>query len=124
MVVLYSLIKNKSVKEGWDIETIAIDFKNFYLQNQKYLKDYNSMAKVTDPGNYSVKQIISHLIKNPLKYLSNKEDDFFILDVANKKFILKDPNGELSIWWNNTQFKELVSDRINYALKSYFFRKH
>ena len=59
----------------------------------------------------------------PLNYLSNNANKFFDLDVGNKKFILKDPDGELSLWWNNPDFKKLVNDRITYAIKSYFFRK-
>jgi hypothetical protein len=55
-----------------------------------------------------------------LKFLSNKESDWFILDHENDVFSLKP---ELIPHWDDSFFKTLIKDRLDYALRRYFYRK-
>ncbi|WP_319560700.1 hypothetical protein [Marispirochaeta sp.] len=124
MAVLSSLVEKEADAEGWGIDEIARDFKKFYLQNRRYLADYTEMARSSNPNDYPVSKVRSHLIKMPLNYLADNEHKFFRLDTGEGKFYLK--KGEDGVnhrLWNQPDFKMLLRDRITYALKTYFYRK-
>jgi len=124
MVVLSSLVEKEADTEGWGIDEIARDFKNFYLQNRRYLADYTDMARTSTPEEYPISKVRSHLLKMPLKYLADKEHKFFHLDTVEGKFFLKKgENGVNHRLWNQPDFKDQLRDRITFALKTYFYRK-
>lgn len=56
----------------------------------------------------------------PLKFLSNKEKDWFILDRDNKSFSIRE---ELAAQWPDTTVRGLMKDRVEYNLARYFYRK-
>lgn len=120
MVVLSYLVSSAPKKTSWTIDEITIGFKNFYLENLEYLVDFNDMYETDVPENYSLRKVKSHLIQNPLKFLSNKNDDCFVLDKERGVFKLKE---EYHQFWLKSEFKKLVLDRVNYALSRYFYSK-
>jgi len=125
MVVLNSLVEKEATPEGWNIEEIAQDFKNFYLQNRHYLADYTDMARASNPVEFSLSEVKKHIINMPLFYLSNDKNKFFQLDEGSGRFFLKEgANGILHRLWNDQRFKQLLRDHITFALKTYFYRKN
>ncbi|MDY7030272.1 MAG: restriction endonuclease subunit R, partial [Spirochaetota bacterium] len=125
MAVLHSLIEKQAGLEGWDVDEIAEDFKDFYLQNKRYLQDYTAMSREANPAEYPISRVRAHILRMPLNFLSNNEDDFFILDRdAGRFFLKKGQDGKLHQWWNDPAFKQQARDRITYALKTYFYRRN
>lgn len=122
MAVLQSLIEKEAGPEGWSVDDIALDFKKFYLTNRRYLADYVDMSRTINPEDYPLTKVRNHILKMPLKFLSNSEDKFFLIDQQKEHFYLKEGRDKgLHNYWNDENFKQQVSDRITYALKNYFF---
>ncbi|SLM31174.1 hypothetical protein MTBBW1_280010 [Desulfamplus magnetovallimortis] len=65
----------------------------------------------------SINAAISHLKNMPLDKLSNKPSDCFILDKKRGTFTLKDI---YKPYWEKDFFREMVKDRVEFALKRYF----
>jgi len=121
MVVLKWLIQSDPEVNQWEVEDIAIGFKQYFLDNPEHLHDYAEMARSTDPHEFSLKKVASQLRKMPLNYLSNTEDDYFIFDREKDLFILKP---EVVPYWSQQEYRKLVKDRVTFALKRYFYRKY
>jgi superfamily II DNA or RNA helicase len=119
MVVLLSLVEKEAGPEGWPTSEIAENFKRFYLENRRYLHDYNEMARSSDPEQFPLSKVEAHIKKMPLYYLSDKDEKPFFLDEPAGRFYLKE---EYRPYWNDEDFKAQVRDRVRYVLKSYFFR--
>jgi hypothetical protein len=120
MAVLLSLIEKEAGPEGWPISDIAEDFKHFYLENRRYLYDYTEMARSSDPKQFSLSKVESHIKRMPLNFLSDKEGKPFVLDEPAGLFYLKE---EYQPYWNDEDFKAQVRDRVRYILKKYFFNR-
>ena len=118
MVVLKTLLSLKGT--SWKIDDIASGFLNYYLQHPEHIYDYDELDKQDNPANLSLQLVKRHITKMPLYYLSNKSNDWFILDREQDKFSLK---ADLVDYWNNKNYKMLVLDRVKYALARYFYRK-
>ncbi len=118
MVVLQYLLSTG--KTEWNVDNIGEGFKQFYLDNLEYLADFPVMYNSEEPENFSISKINTHIKNYPLNFLSNTENDCFILDEKAGEFSLKE---EYKEFWKEEQFKELVKDRVEFALKRYFHSK-
>jgi superfamily II DNA or RNA helicase/HKD family nuclease len=120
MVVIHILLQMPIMDNGcWPITEIARHFLRYYLEHPEQRWDYDALARELEPDLFPLKRVIAHLLKNPLSYLSNKSEDFFILDRNEKRFYLK---AEILAFWHNLEYRELVQDRVDYGLKRYFYR--
>lgn len=115
MVVLKTLLHLKGTE--WKVEEIARGFLQYYLDNPDKMPDYEELAKHPDPPAFPLKNVISKLKTMPLHFLSNTEKDYFILDKKAGIFKIKQ---EIIPYWTNEAFREMVSDRVEYALNRYF----
>ncbi|WP_040419368.1 hypothetical protein [Desulfonatronospira thiodismutans] len=105
---------------SWKVDDIASGFLNYYLQHPEHIYDYDELNKQDNPQKLSLQTVKRHITRMPLYYLSNNNNDWFILDKEKNKFILK---ADLVDYWNNQNYKMLVLDRVKYALARYFYRK-
>ena len=117
MVVLLTLLDLPG--HVWEIEDIAKGFLRHFLENPHHIQDYPELARAEEPGTFSLSKVKTHLKNMPLKFLSNKESDFFVFDLQNGTFELKP---EVARYWENGDFKALVRDRVEYAMTRYFTR--
>ena len=115
------LIQTDSALVEWPVADIAKGFKKFYIDHPKYLHDYSEMARSPDPSNFPLKTVERQIRSMPLNFMSNKEKDYFVLDRENDIFSLKP---EIQRWWHNRKFRNLILDRITFALARYFYRKY
>lgn len=104
----------------WSVDEIAKGFRDFYLQNREMLFDYDELARAPVPDEFPISKVRSHLLDMPLKYLSNTERDWFILDTDKKTFRLKE---EMVAFWKQKAFRDLVEDRVEFELTCYFQRR-
>jgi superfamily II DNA or RNA helicase/HKD family nuclease len=119
MVVLMSLLSTSLSKHQWSIEEIALGFKQYYLDNPAYLEDYSELATHSPPELFPIARVTSKLLEMPLKYMTNKENDFFILYKKPEKFELKEP---IRQYWHQPKYRDLLNDRVLFAIKRYFYR--
>ncbi len=118
MVVLTCLLEMKETI--WDVEAIATAFRGFFLVHRDKLFDYDDLAGSKDPEDFPISKVTTKLLQMPLKYLSNTDTDWFILDKNRGTFALKP---EVVPYWNDPFFRELVADRVKFAMVRYFSRK-
>jgi len=120
MVVLNCLLSTDSKRSSWTVPEIADGFKKHYLKHREHLFDYKDMAGHEDPAAFPLTRVESELRKMPLNYLSNTEVDYFIFDRDKDVFGLKP---EMLPYWPQSYYREMVSDRVTFTLKRYFYRK-
>jgi superfamily II DNA or RNA helicase len=118
MVVLTCLLDMPGTK--WDVEAIAVAFHRFFLDNRDKLLDYDDLAGSQEPETFPLSRVKAKLLQMPLHYLSNTDADWFILDKTSSTFSIKP---EIAQYWNNPFFRDLVADRVRFALVRYFSRK-
>ncbi|MFO7846789.1 MAG: hypothetical protein R6V27_09530 [Balneolaceae bacterium] len=117
--VLLFLLSTESERTSWSVSEIARGFLDFYLSNPVFLKDYDALAQEEDPAKYSLSKVESHISNMPLNYLSNQERDCFDFDREERVFSVRD---EYRGYWRERRFRELVRDRVDFALKGYIIR--
>jgi superfamily II DNA or RNA helicase/predicted house-cleaning noncanonical NTP pyrophosphatase (MazG superfamily)/HKD family nuclease len=115
MVVLISLLNLPGTE--WQIEMIAHHFLSYYLNHPDRIADYDDLAKSPNPREFSIRKVVSKLQSMPLHFLSNTANDFFILEKNIGVFRLKP---EMHPYWNNDSFRQMVKDRVMFALERYF----
>ena len=120
MVVLTCLIATEPDRTEWQVEEIAAAFKGYYLEHPERLWDYADMARAPDPAAYPLSRVASHVLRNPLHFLSNKPASWFALDSERSTFGLVPP---LRDFWRKGPFRELVRDRVQFARERYFQRR-
>ena len=118
MVVLRALLNLPGV--SWKIEDIALEFLDYFLIHRDRRFDYEDLGKSSDPDHFPLSKVVAKLKQMPLHFLSNADNDFFILDKAGSQFSLKPQVHE---YWVNPAYRKLVADRVEYALARYFRRK-
>jgi hypothetical protein len=118
MVVLNSLLNMPGTE--WDIDAIAKAFYGFFMDHPEKRFDYDELAASTNPEQFPLPKVKSKLLQMPLNFLSNAETDWFILDKTGNTFSIKP---ELAPYWNDPFFRDLVADRVRFALVRYFSRK-
>lgn len=119
MVVLFCLLNTVAGQCEWDVRNLAIDFKRFYLDHPGYRHDYAELYNSEDPEGYSTKLVVKKLLDMPLKYLSNKETDYFVLEKTNGLFKLKEP---VRPYWVQADYRQLIKDRVWFGIKRYFYK--
>ncbi len=119
MVVLSCLLKTPDELSEWPVDEIAYKFKKFFLDHPGYLQDYGEMATHPDPTAFPLTLVAKKLLDMPLKFMSNKKGDFFILDKKTRLFILKPT---VRPYWRQPDYRKLLMDRITFAIKRYFYR--
>ncbi len=118
VVVLTSLLEMPGSR--WDLDAIAVAFYRFYLQHPDKRFDYDELAASSDPETFPLTKVKAKLLQMPLHYLSNKDNDWFLLDREKGTFALKP---EVVPYWEDPFFRELVADRVKFAMVRYFSRK-
>ena len=118
MVVLTCLLEMPGTK--WSVEDIAARFHRFFLDHREKLFDYDDLAGLADPENFPLSKVKAKLLQMPLHYLSNTDEDCFLLDRDKGIFSLKP---ELAPYWSDPFFRDLVADRVRFTLIRYFSRK-
>ncbi len=73
----------------WAVSDVAQAFLKYYLDHRERLQDYEALARSQPPEALPLKQVKVHLMNMPLKFLSNKAKDWFILDRQQKVFAVK-----------------------------------
>ena len=119
MVVLLTLLNLTGTE--WLIEDIARGFLSYFLNHPDRIADYDDLAKSPDPKKFPVRKVISQLKSMPLNFLSNKPEDFFILEKNTDIFRLKP---EMSSFWNNDNYRRMVEDRVMFTLERYFQNRY
>jgi SOS-response transcriptional repressor LexA len=120
MVVLLALLDFPPETTSWPIAEIAAKFKQHYLNHPEQLWDCTELAKSANPAEFAIAKVETLLKSMPLKYMSNKADDFFVLDLRTQRFELKPAMHE---FWRSPQVRVMLQDRTLYALKRYFHRR-
>jgi superfamily II DNA or RNA helicase len=120
MAVLLYLLSTESDKTSWSVSEIAQGFLDFYLDNPVYLKDYDALARAAEPEKYPLSKVETHISNMPLNYLSNQENDCFDFDRESGVFAVRE---EYRGNWREERFRELVRDRVDFALKGYVRNK-
>ncbi len=115
MVVLTSLLDMPGTT--WDIDDIATRFHRFFMDHPDKRFDYDDLAASAGPEHFPLAKVKAKLLQMPLHFLSNTDSDWFILDKASNAFSLK---SELAPYWNDPFFRNLVADRVRFALTRYF----
>lgn len=115
MVVLLSLLNLPGTE--WQIEEIAHHFLSYYLNHPDRIADYDDLANDSNPKEFPIRKVVSKLKSMPLHFLSNTPNDFFILEKNIGVFRLKP---EMHPYWNNGSFRQMVKDRVMFALERYF----
>jgi len=115
MVVLLTLLDLPGTE--WLISDIAVGFLSYFLHHPDRIADYEELAKSPNPNEFSIRKVISKLKSMPLHFLSNTEEDFFILDKKLGFFRLKP---DMNSFWPDDEFRSLVKDRVIFALERYF----
>ena len=118
MVVLTSLLDKPGT--SWDIDEIATRFHRFFMDHPDKRFDYDELAAAPDSENFPITKVKAKLLQMPLHFLSNTDSDWFILDRPGNTFSLKP---DLALWWNDPFFRNLVADRVRFAMTRYFSRK-
>lgn len=118
MVVLKSLLEMPETR--WRIDDIARRFLDYYVDHPDKTADYEELARYPDPKNFPLKKVITKLKTMPLHYLSNTENDHFILDKEAGIFELKP---QVVPYWKEPEFRKMVAERVEYVLVRYFQRK-
>jgi len=118
MVVLTALLDMPGA--SWNIDGIAARFYRFFMDYPDKRFDYDELAAAPDPENFPLTKVKAKLLQMPLHFLSNTDSDWFILDKPANTFSLKP---ELAPYWNDPFFRNLVADRVRFALTRYFSRK-
>ncbi|MFC1857514.1 DEAD/DEAH box helicase family protein [Thermodesulfobacteriota bacterium] len=118
MVVLLTLLDMDGT--AWEIEDIAKGFLGYFLSHPDKIFDYDDLAKADAPDDFPLSRVITHIKKMPLHFLSNTENDYFILDADSGLFSLKP---EIHNFWNDDRFKALVRERVEFTLARYFQRR-
>jgi superfamily II DNA or RNA helicase/predicted house-cleaning noncanonical NTP pyrophosphatase (MazG superfamily)/HKD family nuclease len=118
MVVLKTILNLPG--STWNVTDIARGFLNYYLHHRERIVDYDDLANAEDKGTFPLRRVERKLMEMPLKFLSNKEKDWFILDRDNKSFSIRE---ELAAQWPDTTVRGLMKDRVEYNLARYFYRK-
>lgn len=118
MVVLQSLLALGGGE--WPVAEIARPFQAFYLGNKDRLADYDDLAKAADPGKFPLSKVESHLIGMPLEKLAGSGREFFELDKGRRMFRIRD---RYQPYWQDPEFRRLVSDRVEFGLARYFYAK-
>jgi superfamily II DNA or RNA helicase len=118
MVVLTCLLELEG--NEWKVDDIAVAFRRFFLDHRDKRFDYEELAGFENPGNFPLSKVRSKLIEMPLNFLSNAEKDWFILNRDRGMFSLKP---EATPFWEDSFFRGLVKDRVQFGLVRYFSRK-
>ena len=118
MVVLKTLLGLNDTH--WPVADIAEGFLNYYLSNQDRLADWDELAKAKDPKQFSLSKVITHLLKMPLDKMTNTGGEFFSLDKTKQTFSIQ---ASYQAYWQQPEFKTLLTDRVDFALTKYFYRK-
>lgn len=104
----------------WSVENIALGFKKYFLQHKDRMYDYDDMARASNPELFPIRKVEQKLMEMPLSKLSNKNNDWFILDKKNRSFSIKD---ELIEQFADENVRSMIADRTEYALAKYFYKK-
>jgi superfamily II DNA or RNA helicase/HKD family nuclease/predicted house-cleaning noncanonical NTP pyrophosphatase (MazG superfamily) len=118
MVVLNTLLNLRGI--SWPFEEIAQGFYQYYLNHPERIVDYDELSKQDHPENYPLSKVVHKIVTMPLNFLSNKSNDWFILDKKGGVFSLK---SEIAPHWMDDSFRLLNRDRVDYALAKYFHKK-
>jgi hypothetical protein len=118
MVVLNSLLNMPGTE--WDIDAIAKAFYEFFMDHPEKRFDYDELAASANPEQFPLSKVKTKLLQMPLNFLSNTETDWFTLDKTGNTFSIKP---ELAPYWKDPFFRNLVADRVRFALVRYFSRK-
>jgi superfamily II DNA or RNA helicase/predicted house-cleaning noncanonical NTP pyrophosphatase (MazG superfamily)/HKD family nuclease len=118
MVVLLTLLHVGGTT--WKVEDIARGFLDYFLSRPDKIFDYDELSKADTPRDFPLSRVIAHIKRMPLHYLSNTENDYFILDADSGLFSLKT---EIHNFWNDDRFKALVRERVEFTLARYFQRR-
>jgi hypothetical protein len=104
----------------WAVKEIAEGFLSYFFTHRDQIWDYQDLSRSKDPERYPLSRVVAKLKQMPLHFMSNTAQDFFILDPGSSRFRIKD---ELIEFWRDPRFKELVHDRVQFALIRYFGRR-
>ena len=102
--------------KSWDIDKLSEMFKNYYINDKILLKDFSLLANSKKPESVSNNEVKKCLLKNPLFYLSNTDNDYFILNKAGNTFSVKDKIDQAFI---DNDMREFIEDRVEYQLRNY-----
>jgi superfamily II DNA or RNA helicase/predicted house-cleaning noncanonical NTP pyrophosphatase (MazG superfamily)/HKD family nuclease len=116
MVVLKTILDMPG--SSWTVTDIAQGFLDYFLRHRERIVDYDELAKASDPVAFPLHRVERKLMEMPLKFLSNKEDDWFVLNRKERKFMVKDI---LKAQWSGDKLSDLIRDRVVYTLAKYFY---
>ncbi|MDZ7616648.1 MAG: DEAD/DEAH box helicase family protein, partial [Patescibacteria group bacterium] len=120
MVVLLILLQGDPKTTEWHLDRIAHGFRQHYLDHLDQLADCSPLAQASNPEAVPMAKIRSRLKSMPLNYLSNTEADYFTFHRTNAIFAVKP---HVHGYWRDVRFRELLRERVVYALTRYFHRK-
>lgn len=118
MVVLKTLLDIPGTT--WQIEDIALGFLDYFLTHPENQYDYEDLSKTDYPQTFPLSKVVTKLKTMPLHFLSNTENDHFIMDKKAGIFRLKPPFHQ---YWNDSIFLKMVRERVEFTLIRYFQRR-
>jgi len=118
MVVLHALLDLGETE--WDIAAIARKFLDWYLADPERRSDWDELARAADPHNFPLDRAARHLVNMPLGKMAGTGEKFFELDRARLRFAIR---MNYRGYWGDPRFRELLDDRVRYALARYFYRQ-
>lgn len=115
MVVLQVLLELPGTE--WQVTDIAKYFIKYFLDHPEKMFDYDELSSFENPKDIPINRVENKLKTMPLHHLSNKESDYFDLDIKNGKFRIKET---IHIYWLDNRFRQLVKDRVDFSMARYF----
>jgi len=104
----------------WPITEIAKPFLGYFIDHPEHRFDCKELAESANPESFKLSRVISKLKSMPLKFLSNKATDYFVLDGGNDRFELRDV---VHGFWGDERYRGLVRERVGFGNVRYFARR-
>lgn len=104
----------------WGVEDIARAFLDYYRADVDRMADWSELSRHRNPDTFPISKAIAHVVAMPLTYLSDQEEKPFRLNKETRSFHLLEKYHD---YWNDTAFRSLVRERVEFAEAKYWYNK-
>ena len=89
---------------SWSVDKIAEGFYGYFMSHPEKIFDFQALANFPEPENYPLSRVRSHILRMPLHYLSNTDQDWFVLSDDRQIFSIKQ---KLEPYWAKKNSRSL-----------------